>query len=103
MGAVQREGIQADPVQSPHSTHPRPHHVPDGGRCWRHRKYKMALLASWSCPRSKIHRVITDLGNYWAGTEWGTVTEGSQGGQGRPPWEGHLKIALRVAINRLQG
>ena len=30
------------------------------------------------------------------------MTEGSQGGQGRPPWEGQLKIALGVAINRLQ-
>lgn len=103
VGAVQREGIQADPVQAPHSTHPRPCHVPDGGQRWRHCKDETALLASRSCPRSKIHYVITDLDNYWAGTEQGTVTEGSQGGQGRPPWEGHPKIALRVAINRLQG
>lgn len=44
---------------------------------WRCCRDQTVSLALWSCPRSKIHHVITDLDNYCAGTEQGTVTEGS--------------------------
>lgn len=60
-----------------------PRHAPAGSqtvdgrwRCYRDRTVFPALR---SCPRSKIHHVITDLGNYCARTEQGTVTEGSRG------------------------
>lgn len=39
---------------------------------------RTGFLALRSCPQSKIHHIITDLNNYCAGTEQGTVTEGAR-------------------------
>lgn len=92
---------------NPHSTHPRPYHVLDGGRCWR--PCRAERRRSWhpGCPWSKIHHVITDLDNYWAGTEQGTVTEGARvvretsvGGASRKWHSELLLIGFRASCQR---
>lgn len=39
---------------------------------------RTGFLALRSCPQSKTHHIITDLDNYCAGTEQGTVMEGAR-------------------------